>query len=248
MTREWKMALLAGLGGAALSLIVVLGLAYAGLLPERNRDAQFHDYLMSHASILADMSVKMQTEQQASEEAARQAAVDKLGMASFFDPRVAFVTGPADAKTTMVEFFDYNCPYCRASLPTVKKFYSANKDKARFAFIDFPIKGPNSVIAARAAVAARKQPAKYLLFHFLLMEEEELVTADTVFTDARKAGLDVNKLKTDMMDKSVDADIAAAKRLADAAKVDGTPAFIIDGNMREGALSDDVLASFAKKS
>jgi protein-disulfide isomerase len=248
MTREWKMALLAGLGGAALSLVIVLGLAYAGLLPERNRDAQFHDYLMSHASILADMSVKMQADQQAADDATRQAAVNKLGMKAFFDPHVAFITGPADAKTTMVEFFDYNCPYCRASLPAVKKFYAANKGSARLAFIDFPIKGPNSVIAARAAVAARKQPAKYVLFHFLLMEEEELVTADTVFQDARKAGLNVDKLKADMMDKSVDVDIAAAKRLADAAKVDGTPAFIINGTMREGALTDDVLTSLTKKS
>jgi len=116
------------------------------------------------------------------------------------------------------------------------------------AFIDFPIKGPNSVIAASAAVAARKQPAKYVLFHFLLMEEDGLVTADTVFQDARKAGLNVDKLRADMMDKSVDADIAAAKRLADAAKVDGTPAFIVNGTMREGALNDDVLSGLLKKS
>jgi len=248
MTREWKMALLGGLGGAALSLVIVLGLAQAGLLPEPKRDAQFHDYLMSHTSILADMSVKMQADQQASDDAARQAAVNKIGLKAFFDPHVAFVTGPADAKMTMVEFFDYNCPYCRASLPTVKKFYAANKDSARLAFIDFPIKGPNSVIAASAAVAARKQPAKYVLFHFLLMEEDGLVTADTVFQDARKAGLNVDKLRADMMDKSVDADIAAAKRLADAAKVDGTPAFIVNGTMREGALNDDVLSGLLKKS
>ena len=57
-------------------------------------------------------------------------------------PRVAFVTGPADAKNTLVEFYDYDCPYCRASLPAVKKFYDAHKDDTRFSFIEFPIKQP----------------------------------------------------------------------------------------------------------
>ena len=248
MTREWKLALLAGLGGAALSIAIVFGVAVLGLMPGPDRDAAIHDYLMAHPSILVDMSNKMQADQQSSEDAARQAAVDKLGMKAFFDSRVAFVTGPQDSKTTFVEFFDYNCPYCRASIPAVKKFYAANRNKARFAFIDFPIKGPNSIVAARAAVAARKQPDKYVKFHFLLMGEEDLVTQDTIFTDARKAGLDVDRLKRDMADTSVDTDIAAVHRLADAAKVDGTPAFIVNGKMREGAMTEDVLSNMLKHS
>lgn len=68
----------------------------------------------------------------------REAAVAKVGIKAFFDPKIAFVTGPENAKTTLAEFFDYNCPYCRASVPALKKFYEAHKKDTRFAFIEFP--------------------------------------------------------------------------------------------------------------
>ncbi|HEY5338977.1 MAG TPA: thioredoxin domain-containing protein, partial [Rhizomicrobium sp.] len=240
-------AALGAFGGAALALIVVFGVAALGMMPNPNRDEAIHAYLVSHPAVLVDMSNAMQAQQEASDDAKRQNAADKLGTKAFFDPRVAFVTGPADAKITMVEFFDYNCPYCRASVPAVRKFYAAHKNDARFAFIEFPIKGANSTIAARAAIAARNQPDKYLKFHFLLMNEEDVVTPDIIIADAKKAGLNVDKLKQDMTDKSVAAAIAASRNLATAAKVDGTPAFIVNGHMREGAVDDAALNQLAQQ-
>ena len=247
MTGNWKLAALGGLGGAAIAVVIVLIMASTGTLPVSREasDARIHEYLMRNPEVLVDMSNKMQADQAAQEDAARQTAVDKIGLKPFFDPKLAFVTGPANAKTTLVEFFDYNCPYCRASLPAVKKFYDKHKNDTRFAFIEFPIKGPNSIVAAHAAIAARKQPEKYLKFYFALMNEEELATPDLIFSVARKAGLDVDKLKKDMMDKSVDASIKAAHDLAIAAKIDGTPAFIVNGRMREGAINDTILAKLA---
>jgi protein-disulfide isomerase len=244
MAQNWKLAALGGLGGAAIAVVIVLFMAASGTLPVSRdaSDAQIHDYLMRNPTVLVDMSNKMQADQTAQEDAQRQAAVDKIGPKPFFDPKLAFVTGPADAKTTLVEFFDYNCPYCRASIPAVKKFYAAHKKDTRFSFIEFPIKGPNSTIAARVAIAARKQHDKYIAFYFALMSEQELATPDLIFSVARKTGLDVEKLKQDMMDKSVDTSIKAAHDLAVAAKIDGTPAFIINGRMREGALNDTILA------
>jgi len=249
MQQDWKLVALGGLGGAAIAVVIVVAMAWMGALPEsRERsDARIHEYLMRNPGVIVDMTNKLQADQQASEDAARQAATDKLGMNAFFDPRVAFITGPEKAKTTVVEFFDYNCPYCRASLPAVKHFYATHKKDARFAFIDFPIKGPNSVLAARAAIASRKQPDKYIALHFMLMNEEDLVTPDIIFADAKRAGLDVDRLKKDMMDKSVDAAIAASRGLAAAAKVDGTPAFIINGRMREGAINDTILGHLVKQ-
>ena len=245
MNGQWKTAALGALGGAVLSVAIVFAAAWNGLLPGAG-DRQIHDYLLAHPQLLADMNDKLQAQQEADEEAARQKAVDKLGPAAFFDPKVAFVTGPADAKKTLVEFFDYNCPFCRASIPAVKKFYEENKGKARFAFIEFPIKGPQSIIAAKAALAARNQPDKYLPFHFALMNEDALVDENLVFADAAKVGLDVAKLKADMADpaiaKSVDASLALAKK----AGVDGTPAFIVNGRVREGAVDDDLLKELSK--
>ncbi|HSM95921.1 MAG TPA: thioredoxin domain-containing protein, partial [Rhizomicrobium sp.] len=244
MAENWKPAALGGLGGAAIAVIVVLILAATGTLPVSRdaSDARIHEYLMRNPAVLVDMSNKMQADQAAQEDAARQAAVNKIGLKAFFDPKLAFVTGPADAKTSVVEFFDYNCPYCRASLPAMKKFYATHKKDTRFSFIEFPIKGQNSIIAARAAIAARKQHDKYLTFYFALMNEQDLATPDLIFSVARKAGLDIEKLKQDMMDKSVDASIKAAHDLAIAARIDGTPAFIINGHMREGAINDTILS------
>src|SRR5436305_7777461 len=233
-------------GGAALALVIVFGAAALGIFPS-NSDARVHDYLMANPQILVAMTDKLQSDQQASEDNSRQRAVDKIGLRAFFNPRLAFVTGPSNAKTTFVELFDYNCPYCRASSPAVKKFIAAHKNDARFAFIEFPIKGPESTIASRAAIAARKQPGKYLDFHFRLMSRKELVTEEIVYEDAAKAGLNVPKLKAAMQDHSIDLAIAAAQHLAAAANIDGTPAFIINGNIHEGALDDKRLKQLLKQ-
>jgi protein-disulfide isomerase len=206
-----------------------------------------HAYLVSHPEVLVEMSSKLQKKQDENEDSSRQAAVNKLGLKAFFDPKVAFVTGPANAKTTVVEFFDYNCPYCRESVPTLKKFFASHKD-ARFAFIEFPIKGPRSTVAARAAMAARNQPDKYLAFHFALMSQDGPVDAKTIYDVARQNGLDMNKLTNDMKSPAIDRSLAEAKALANAANIDGTPAFIVNGRIREGAMTDDVLAQMTKAS
>lgn len=238
-------AIAGALAGAALAVGAVFAAAAFGILPQRV-DAEIRDYLMAHPQILADMSSKLQAQQEDSDDAARQRAVRKLGLKPFFSPKLAFVIGPASARTTFVEFFDYNCPYCRASIPAVKKFMTAHRKDARFAFIEFPIKGAQSTVASRAAIAARNQPDKYLSFHFLLMDEKELITKEVILADAQKAGLDINKLLVDMKAPSVDAAIAAAHSLAAAANIDGTPAFIVNGRIREGALDEDNLRELLK--
>jgi protein-disulfide isomerase len=242
-----RYAVAGGLGGAVLALALVFGAAGLGLLPTSG--TAIHDYLLTHPEILVDMTNKLQSDEDSQADDARQAAVDKLGSKAFFDPNLAFITGPANAKTTLVEFYDYDCPYCRASLPAVMKFYKAHKSDTRFAFIELPIPslhGPGAVLAARASLAARRQPDKFVAFHFALMGEDDAITEDAIYADARKVGLDVAKLKTDMADSSVDLAVARAHTLSEAAKVDGTPAFIINGKMREGALNDKILTKMTK--
>lgn len=250
MDNGWKHAALGALGGAALAVVIVILLAAGGLLPGASSDARIHAYLMAHPSILVDMTNKLQADQDANDDTARQVAVDKLGMKAFFNPRIAFISGPANAKTTLVEFYDYDCPYCRASLPAMKKFYAAHKNDTRFAFIEFPIEslhGPGAVLAARASLAARNQPAKFAAFYFALMSEDGALTDDLLYADARKAGLDVDRLKKDMNDPSISTTLAAGHNLAVAAKIDGTPAFIINGRMHEGAVDETLLNQLAKQ-
>ena len=243
MTDPWKSAVLGGLGGAAFTCLILFAAIRLGIVP--GGDAAMHDYLMAHPTILVDMQNKAQLEQDQALANAQQTAVDKLGMKAFFDPRLAFISGPANSKTTVVEFFDYNCPYCRESVPALKSFYETHKN-ARFAFIEFPIKGNDSTLAARAAMAARKQPDKYLAFHFMLMNEANVVDQNLLFADAQKAGLDVAKLQADMKDPKIDMALAASHTLADAANVTGTPVFIVNGKIREGAIDSDLLNKMAK--
>jgi protein-disulfide isomerase len=241
---DWKPAALGGLGGAVLALAVVLGLAATGRLPE-NPDKSVHDYLMAHPEILVAMSSKLQSQQEDAAQATLQGAVDKVGLKAFFNPKVAFVTGPQNAKTTIAEFFDYNCVHCRNSFAAVQKFYKAHPD-ARFAFIEFPIFGADSDAAARLAIAARKQPDKYVAFHFAIMGINGPANQAAIYDAARKTGLDIAKLTADSADPAITAEIAAAHALGEAAKVDGTPTFVIDGKAHAGEVNDQVLKAMTK--
>jgi protein-disulfide isomerase len=128
----------------------------------------------------------------------------------------------------------------------VEKFYNAHKNDTRFSFIEFPIKGPDSTVAAKVALAARNQPDKYLKLHFALMAEEEPVNTAILMADAEKAGLDMAKLKADMEKPEIQAAIDASHDLAKRAGIDGTPTFIINGVMRPGQVDDETLTGAMK--
>lgn len=250
--RDWIGVVAGALGGALLAVSIVFMAAGQGWLPGSGshgaNSTNIRTYLLDHPEILSEMSDRLQVQQEAADEASAAAAMKKIGMAPFFDPKIAFVTGPADAKKTLVEFYDYNCPYCRASEPAVQKFYNQHKNDTRFSFIDFPIRGPDSTAAARVAMAARLQPDKFLALHFALMNEQVPVDAAMVLADAKKVGFDMTKLKADMAKPGINAAIAAAKALAARAGIDGTPTFIVNGVIRPGAVDGPTLQSYAKES
>jgi protein-disulfide isomerase len=234
-------------GGALLAVALVLVMARHGLVPIN--DAQMQTYLLQHADLLPAMLNRAQAMEEQRQQAEQAAAVKKLGQAAFFDPKVAFVTGPADAKNTLVEFYDYDCPYCRASVPAMKKFYEAHKNDTRFSFIEFPIKslhGESAIFAAKASLAARRQAERYMDFHFALLAHEDQITEDDIYAEAAKAGMDVNKLKADMQDPAIEKTLNASIDLAHKAGVDGTPTFIFNGKFRPGMVDDDKLANEMK--
>jgi protein-disulfide isomerase len=230
--------------GAVLAVAVVLFAARHGLLPINDR--QMQTYLMTHPELAAAMLGRQQQMDDARAREANLVAMRKVGQEAFFDPKIAFTIGPKDAKKTLVEFYDYNCPYCRASLPAMMKYVAAHRDDTRISFIEFPIKGAQSTIAARAALAARKQPEHFLPFHFALMSEEGPVTEETLFAAAARAGLDVAKLKADMAHPDIEKAIAQSLALAHKVGIDGTPTFIANGEMHPGAVDDATLAEIMK--
>src|ERR1700744_4137615 len=155
MTVNWKTAAMGGLIGAGIAVAATFGAAALGFFPPPS-DKQFERYLMAHPSIVLALAEKAQAEEANESQRQLQTAVNKVGLKTYFDPKIAFVTGPANAKKTFVEFFDYNCAHCRNSFPLVQKFYQQHKADTRFAFIELPIFGEASNNAARAALAARK--------------------------------------------------------------------------------------------
>ena len=243
-----RVTMLAGaFGGAAIAVAVILLMAQIGLMPINDR--QMQTYLMMHPELAPAMMGRAQVLDDQKQAAAQDAAMKKVGQAAFFNPAVAFVTGPSDAKKSLVEFYDYDCPFCRASLPAVKKFYDAHKNDTRFSFIEFPIAdlhGQSALLAARASLAARRQPDHYMDFHFMLLGEEGQVTEEMIYADAAKAGMDVGKLKADMTDPAIAKTLTSSIALAHKVGVDGTPTFVLNGKFHPGAVDDDTLASEMK--
>ena len=244
MTGQWKIAALGALGGAAIAVVVVFGAALVGAFPRAPATfdgQQIRAYMLAHPDILVEMSNALQDSQAMAEDRAQQEALRGVGLNAFFDPKVSFVTGPANAKATVVELFDYNCVHCRNTFPALKKYYEAHKNDTRFAFVDFPIFGKMSDTAALAAIAARRQPGKYIAFSFGMMSQKTAITQELMMAVAASAGLDIARLTADMELPEVKATLAKAQELGRKLKVTGTPTFIYNGRVRAGEVSYEQL-------
>ena len=247
MNGFWKSAVAGALGGAVIAVAIVFALASGGALPVAG--PKIHDYLMSHPEIAAEMNDRYQDLQAAAQDDASTEAARKIGLKAFFDPRIAFVTGPADAKKTLVEFYDYDCPYCRASLPAIEKYYAAHKNDTRFSLIEFPLPalhGPGAALAAKVSMAARLQPDKYIAFHFALMGAPDAIDSAAIEAAARKAGMDMKKLALDMQAPDIQKRVDEAHALATRTHIDGTPTFVFNGKIHAGAVDDATLDALMK--
>ncbi len=143
------------------------------------------------------------------------------------------VGGNAKGDVTIVEFFDFNCGYCKRVHKTVNELKAKDKN-VRYVFKNFPILGESSTLAARAALAAHKQ-GKYEVMHNALMEANRPDEA-AIMALAQKVGLDMDKFKAAYNGDEVKADIAANLELGRQVGVSGTPGFIIDGKLYPGAM------------
>ena len=141
------------------------------------------------------------------------------------------VGGNPDGDVTIVEFFDYRCPYCKAVAETVKRLLEEDGN-IRLVYKEWPILGEVSRIAARAALAARAQ-GRYLEYHDRLMAERKL-TGERVFAIAEEIGLDVERLRADMEAPEVERHLRETAELADALGISGTPAFVIGDHLLPG--------------
>jgi protein-disulfide isomerase len=135
------------------------------------------------------------------------------------------IAGNPNGKLTVVEFFDYQCPHCVDMNPVIDDLVKSNNN-VRIIFKEFPIRGPLSEFAARAALAANLQ-GKYMAFHDALMKAPQPYTEASILSVAQNVGLAVDKLKTDMNSAGVIKQIQANMKLGQDLKLLGTPAFFI---------------------
>jgi protein-disulfide isomerase len=160
------------------------------------------------------------------------------------DPN-APVLGNPNGDVTVIEFFDYNCSYCKKVMPEVKRLIAADK-KIRLVYREWPILGEGSVFAAKAALASRAQ-GKYEEFHWALMEMRNRADETTVLRIAEKVGLDIEELLTDMEKPAVSEHIAMSMRITQALGFNGTPSFIIGNNLIPGFVEKDALADYVSQ-
>ncbi len=197
------------------------------------------DYLLKNPEVLREAFQELERKNQlAQAERSRQAIEDNA--ADLFRSEHDLVAGNPEGSITMVEYFDYNCGYCKRALPDVLKLIESDKD-LKIVIKEFPILGPGSTFAARAALASRKQ-GKYWEFHVALLEVRGAIDAGTVLRVAEKVGLDIDKLKEDMDSSEVNQIIAGNMKTAQALGIQGTPAFLVGQNLVPGAVGFSALS------
>lgn len=140
------------------------------------------------------------------------------------DPNAPVIGNP-EGDVTMVEFFDYNCPYCKSAANEVKALM-ADDSNIRVVYREWPILGEGSVFAARAALASRNQ-GKYEAFHWALMDLKGRAEEASILRVAEEVGLDVDQLWEDMDSPEIEEHIATSMALTQALGLTGTPAFVI---------------------
>ena len=191
------------------------------------------DYLIANPEVLVEAMQELERKQDTAQSNQAQKAIQEHRTALLGDPESP-IAGNPDGDVTIVEFSDYQCPYCKRAHATVKSVLAAD-GKVRLVFKDLPILGEPSRIAALAALAARAQN-KHLAMHNALMEYSGKLDRERIMELAASVGLDVAQLQKDMEDPKLKAIIERNMALASALGVRGTPAFVIGRQFVPGAI------------
>ena len=235
--------------GALVALVLMAPLASAqetSIAPQQKTEIEkiVHDYLIAHPEVVKEAIQALQAKEEQSKADAQTMAVRQNKDAIFNDPD-APVAGNSMGDVTVVEFFDYKCPYCKAVSAPLQQLLEADKG-VRLVLKEFPILGQDSILAAQAALAATNQ-GKYWAFHQALMEHRGTFDMATIKTIAAKVGLDPAKLEADMDSDKIKPMISGNHKLAQTLNISATPTFIIGDQVVEGAVPLDQLKDLIKK-
>lgn len=195
-----------------------------------------HDYLLSNPEVVREAIDELGKREKVAEAATREKAVGQHADKIVNSPNQAVVGNPS-GDVTLVEFFDYNCGYCKQSLASVAKLIEGDP-KLRVVLKDFPILGPDSVEAAHVAVAARIQLPrdKFWEFHKKLLSTRGHIGKAQAFAAAKEVGADMDRLEKDMSSPETEKAIKEVAAQAEQLKFDGTPSWVVGKEAIVGGL------------
>tara|TARA_R110002124_G_scaffold241742_2_gene406981 strand:+ start:2642 stop:3385 length:744 start_codon:yes stop_codon:yes gene_type:complete len=209
-------------------------------LNDRSRDEVreiVRTYILENPEIIEEALIELQRRAQAREMETVYSAIERNLEAIYGDERDPRFGGD-EPDVTIVEFMDYKCSYCRVANEWVTDVNERYGDRVQFIFKEYPILGPDSLEASRAALAALNQgPEIYELFHRSMINASGPLPADRIDQLAALAGVDVARMRVDMEDEAIMTHILDVRALGQALDVSGTPFFIVDGTVVAGANS-----------
>jgi protein-disulfide isomerase len=194
------------------------------------------DYLLKNPELLQEVMAELDKKQTAAEAAKHKNAIAEHAGILFSSPRQVTIGNP-QGDVTFVEFFDYNCGYCKRAMADMLELM---KDpKLKVVLKEFPVLGPGSVEAAQVAVAVRMQDKtgkKYLDFHQKLLGGRGQADKARALAAAKEAGLDVARIEKDMASPEVQASLQESFTLAQSLGLNGTPSYVIGNEVVVGAV------------
>jgi protein-disulfide isomerase len=193
------------------------------------------NYLITNPEIFLEAQTALEAKMEKEQAEKLKVAIAENAKEIYRDPQ-ADLAGNANGDITVVEFFDYNCGYCKRGLHDVIKLVESDP-KVRVVFKELPILSKGSEEASRVAIASGKQ-GKYWDVHKAMLEAEGVMNEANALAIATKLGLDIDKLKKDMASPEVEAEIKKSEALAKKMGVNGTPHFLVGDRAIPGAPED----------
>src|SRR5262247_314439 len=200
------------------------------------------EYLIAHPEVIQDAMAELEKRQSAADAEKHKAAIKQYSQAIFSSPRQV-VLGNPEGNVTFVEFFDYNCGYCKRAMDDMLALMK-DDPKLKVVLKEFPVLGPGSLEAAQVAVAVRMQDKsgkKYLEFHQKLLGGRGQADKARALAVAKDIGLDMARLEKDLTNAEVKATLQENFKVAEALGLNGTPSYVIGDNVVVGAVGLEAL-------
>ena len=201
-----------------------------------------HDYLVQHPEVLLEALDALEAKRAKDQVATQKQAIEDVTPALFETP-IDTVIGNPDGDVTVVEFFDYNCGYCKHALPDMEAMVKADP-QLRFVLKEIPVLGPQSVAASKVSLALRKvAPEKYPAFHQKLLGSRGTADEASALAVAASLGVDAEALKPVMDSPEIGGELSTLGEMATALSISGTPSYVVKDKVLAGAVGRDALTA-----